>query len=226
MNFRICTPFAAIVVLWAFMSPARGASESVTNGTALPTTNAPREKVEKLEPGAVAAPPGKRAAEGSARPGGVTNALSFDSFKMVAEKNIFNANRSRTSRATGAAARKAPLVESFALAGTMSYEKGPVAFFVSATSQFRKAAKAGEAIAGYAVKEILPGSVKLEHAGGSIDLKVGEQMKREDEGAWQVSARAEIPASSTSAVSTNASSGAESEVLRRLLQKREKELNP
>ena len=69
--------------------------------------------------------------------------LDLESFRLIWERNIFNPNRtgrySRTQQYTRRREpdRRAP-VESFALMGTMSYEKGNFAFFEGSSSQYQK----------------------------------------------------------------------------------------
>lgn len=156
-----------------------------------------------------------------------TNATGLDAFKIVTERNIFNATRGpRSSRSQAAASRKAPNVETFALGGTMSYDKGPVAFFVSSSSQYRKSVRVGDSIAGYLVKEIQSTTVRIENGAAAFELKVGEQLKREDEGAWIKEAKSEPIASSGSASAPGTDDGAGNDILKRLLEKRQKELNP
>lgn len=151
----------------------------------------------------------------------------LDAFKILLGKNIFNANRGpRAGRSTNGPARRTPVVETFSLGGTMSYDKGPVAFFVSAASSYRMPAKVGDSIAGFRVKAIEPSGVKLEKDGAGFEMKVGEQMKREDQGAWSKPSQAEVVPVSSDAPAAPASSGGENDILKRLLEKRQKELNP
>ncbi len=159
-----------------------------------------------------------------------TNALArvdFQAFKIITDRNIFNPNRS--SRSTRNSTERPVRVESFALVGTMSYEKGDFAFFDGSGSQFKSVLKAGETIGGYKITEITPTGVKLEANGQQKELLVGMQMKKEDEGEWQVSARpaaavsASAPASSGTG-SESTSSGEESEILKRLMLQREQEI--
>lgn len=108
------------------------------------------------------------------------------SFRIVAQRNIFNANRSGGGQVRGPS-RRPSSVEYFALVGTMDYEKGSFAFFEGSNSQFTKVMKASEVIAGHKLVEISADSVKLEADSKQFDLPVGSQMRREDEGAWQLS---------------------------------------
>jgi hypothetical protein len=118
----------------------------------------------------------------------------FPSFKMIADRNIFNANRSRGRSGSEAKPR---VVESFALLGTLSYERGRIALFDGTSSDYRKDLKPGATIAGYKIADIAVNGVKLEADGKQIDLRVGSQMRREDEGEWQVAAITESSSGSS-----------------------------
>ena len=120
----------------------------------------------------------------------------------------------------------------------MSYEKGLFAFFDGTSSDYRKAVQPVDTIAGFKVLSVSPESVKLEANGKQVDLQVGMQMKRPEGGDWQLADAAEtFDASSSSSgtgdtnaapastTETAASSGGESDILKRLMQKREQELN-
>ena len=188
---------------------------------------------------------------------GSSSRLDFNAFKTVADRNIFNPNRSsRSARSERPpeVRRQTPRVEAFGLAGTMSYEKGDFAFFDGTSSQFRKSAGVGDSVAGCKVLEITATGVKLAVGTNHVEVPVGMQLRREDEGDWILSAtggsfasgggrssaravsttdttettNAETPASATdapAAEAASASSGGEDEVLKKLMQKREQEMN-
>jgi hypothetical protein len=111
----------------------------------------------------------------------------FPSFKVIAERNIFNANRSRGRSGT----EKPRIVDSLSLLGTMSYERGQFAFFDGSKPEYKKTLKPDATIAGYKIAEIAPNGVKLEAEGKQIDLPVGSQMRREEEGEWEIVATTE-----------------------------------
>ncbi|MBE0544335.1 MAG: hypothetical protein IH623_23590 [Verrucomicrobia bacterium] len=152
------------VLLVALMLAAMGFSVTAqsTNGPA--STNAAPPRVE-------AAP----------------SRLDEAAFRLIAERNIFNANRSGGTVRPATPTRRPTTVETFALVGTMAYEKGTFAFFEGSRSEFTKVLKADGIIAGHKLLNIQANSVKLEADGKQIELPVGSQMRREDEGAWQVS---------------------------------------
>jgi hypothetical protein len=171
---------------------------------------------------------GLRAQETNSAPGG-----GLAGFRIISERNIFNPNRStaRTARSTsrGGTERKVK-VDSFALLGTMSYEKGEFAFFDGSSPEYRKALKPADSIAGYKIADIGANHVRLEANGQAVELRVGMQMKREGEAEWTVSEGPVVSgASSQGAAKTDPESkapesgDAESEILKRLMQKRQEE---
>jgi len=131
--------------------------------------------------------------------------------------------------------RRPTNVEFFTLVGTMAYEKGVFAFFEGSSSEFTKVVKADGVMAGYKLADVLAGGVKLEADGKLIDLPIGSQMRREDAGSWNVreasgsnggseSASPASRASSASSTSTPTAASADtSEILKKLMQRREKE---
>lgn len=110
--------------------------------------------------------------------------LDESAFRLVTERNIFNANRSGGT-VRGPSPRPAR-IETFTLVGTMAYAKGVFAFFEGSNSEFTKVMKADGVIAGHKLRDIYANGVKLEADGREIELPVGAQMRREDEGTWHV----------------------------------------
>jgi hypothetical protein len=155
---------------------------------------------------------------------------NFESFRLVAERNIFNQSRSpRSARRSNTPARVAPKVQALSLVGTMSFAKGNFAFFDGTSPDYKKPVKAGDKIAEYEVKEVTASSVKVANEKQEFELKVGQQLRREDEGEWQIASGAQkVTASEAGAESAKSSGGdiSEEEAVRRLMEKRAKELNP
>jgi hypothetical protein len=170
--------------------------------------------------------------------------LDLDSFKLVSQRNIFNPNRS--PRRSSTTTYRAPRVDSFTLVGTLSYEKGKFAIFEGSSSEFRRTLKPADSIAGYQIKEIGPDSIVLGAASNKvINLPVGNQMKRPEGGLWTLAGRAEpsvdsdstassasaAPASADAGVSTSTraagpgphDAGAETDIIKRLMLKRQSE---
>ena len=181
------------------------------------------------------------------------NGTDFASFRLLTERNIFNASRSG-GRVAAKDTRPPVKVDTVALVGTMDYEKGLIAFFDGSSSEFRKGLKPQGTIAGCTITAITFSSVTLEAGGKSWTLPVGMALRREDAGEWQVAAyeagttsgggsgpgsrtnsrretgrsggnSSDVPQTAAAAAtgSSTASSSDASEVLKRLMEQREKE---
>lgn len=159
----------------------------------------------------------------------------YSAFKIVAERNIFDANR--TGRQSGGTRerRRVAKVDSFSLVGTLSNEKGYRALFDGSSPEFRKDLALNGTIAGFKVTTITLQGARLENNGQNLDLRLGMQMRREDEGEWKLNASGEsIPATgrdssisehaASASSSSSAATGDASDVLKRLMQQREQEL--
>jgi hypothetical protein len=208
-----------------------------TNAPSLAVSNAPTPRVEDTNapvlttidtnafvPGAVETNPViLRDARGPGR-------LDLESFRLIWERNIFDPNRSPFNRFTRSAAppsrdRERRRTDSFALIGTMSYEKGRFAFFEGSSPQYQKVLETSNSIGDYTITAITPSHVLLQSTNGQIELPVGMQMRREDEGPWSLAERAQSSEGRRSSDSSSGpvSSGDASEALRRLMERREKE---
>ena len=105
-------------------------------------------------------------------------------FLVITEQNIFNANRSGGKVVLPS--QRPARIEYFTLVGTMAYEKGVFAFFEGSNAEFTKVMKANGVIAGHKLMDIYASSVKIEADGKEIELPLGSQMRREDEGTWHL----------------------------------------
>jgi hypothetical protein len=169
------------------------------------------------------------------------SATDYPSFtRFISDRNIFDPDRypRRGARPTRVRSTQAP---TFALVGTMSYDKGMFAFFDGTSSAYQKALQKNGTIAGYTITEITPGGVKLKADGKELTMRIGMQMRQESEsGKWELSGQGELPANSTENVAptstdsdsnnSNSSSSSSSsalegnDVLKRLMQQREQQL--
>lgn len=152
---------------------------------------------------------------------------SFADFQLIAERNIFNGNRSgqRVSARPGAPQIPAR-VESFTLVGTLNADGRKTAFFDGSESAFRRSVRKNEQFAGFTLKEIWPAGVQLEEGTNLIALRVGTALRREDEGHWRYAEPGNYGSShgGGSDRSAGGGGGAEAnEVLRRLIEQRERE---
>lgn len=169
-------------------------------------------------------------ARGRGEPAARNRRVDYSAFRVIAERNIFNAARSGgRANAPPRETRRPARTDTLALVGVMSYEKGSFAFFDGSSPEFRKALAPGGTVAEFKVVEIRPDGVGLENGANRWELRVGARLRREDQGPWQLSESTEslTPAPAGGAASAGAAEssngGAADEVLRRLLQRREQE---
>jgi hypothetical protein len=111
----------------------------------------------------------------------------FSTFKIVTDRNIFNPNRQPHSRfntvRSGSVQR---VTDSISLVGTLSYEKGDYAFFDGTSSEFRKAVKPGESVAGFTVTAVGTNFVRMLQSTNEILVAIGTKLRRDDEGNWAI----------------------------------------
>jgi len=125
----------------------------------------------------------------------------------------------------------------FTLVGTMSYGKGMFAFFDGNNADLRRVLEVSGDVAGYTVTEITLAGVKLQSPDKkqTIPLRVGDLVRQEN-GVWQFAGRGDLAAgasastastaasSSTDASAAPASAGEPNDILKKLMEQREKEL--
>jgi hypothetical protein len=153
----------------------------------------------------------------------------FSRFNLIAERNIFNPDRAGRSSRPRAEERRARRVDTISLVGTLSYEKGPFAFFDGSDRDYQKVLPPGNEIAGFRIADINGHTVKLESGTNTITLTVGMQLRREEDQDWQVvGGDAAGPESSASNAASGASSASseseENDIVKRMMQQREQEL--
>jgi hypothetical protein len=156
---------------------------------------------------------------------------SFEAFRLISERNIFDPYRTGRSNRTDEAP---PRPDTVTLVGTMDYDKGPHAFFDGSAPAYRKALRTGDTIADYTVTGITHDSVELTQAGTKLTLAIGQQLRRPPGGTWSVAPADTVrreadapPAASDSTTSpTPATPAASSDVVKRLMEQRQKQLKP
>jgi hypothetical protein len=137
--------------------------------------------------------------------------FDYDSFRVISDLNIFNPSRyPRSSGRPANVEEKKVVVDSFTLVGIVCNEKGQFAFFDAANTQYRKTAKPGSHVAGYTVKGIDEMRVVLELEGSELEMVVGKQMNRQEDGTWVVADRPEGSATFASTSSYSSSSNSRS----------------
>ena len=151
----------------------------------------------------------------------------YENFRIIAERNIFNPNRIGRVR-EGGDGPAAPREDVLTLVGTLESDKGIVAIFDSPDSALRKAVRDGQSLGGFKIKSVDTNSVQLEGEKQSFSLNVNQRLRRIEQGEWKVSnvepppvaaPSGPDPSSAPLAIPANAS-----EVLRRLMEQRQKQL--
>lgn len=208
MNLRITIGFVLASVLGIAGAPAAEPKTAPPVATPARTPAPPARTVSTVAPSA-----------------------AFETFGLVADRNIFNPNR--TGRREGAAEEPPPRVDTLSLVGTMDSEKGVRAFFDGSDPAFRKALRVGEAVDTYKVTQISPNAVDLERDGKPLSMRVGQQLRRPAGEDWalvgeevarreaeaQAAAAARIDPTAVPAIPANVDA-----VTRKLMERRQKEL--
>ncbi len=168
-------------------------------------------------------------ASGPLRPATTAPTASFDNFRIIVERNIFDP--SRIGRTAAGADHQLPRGDTISLVGTMHYEKGLFAFFDGSSASYQKSLHEGDLIAQYTVTLIGNDGVELLRDGQRLNLTIGQQLNRPVGGDWTVVAldavRSEADAARAQATSPVPDIPADaSDTLRRLMEQRQKQLKP
>ncbi len=175
---------------------------------------------------------------------GVPGATDYAAFsRFVTDRNIFDPNRqphyvSTRTRTRVTHTHVSAAAPAFTFVGTMNYQKGLFAFFSGNRDELKQVLPVAQKIAGYTVTKITPGGVTLEttNQADKLTLKVGDVVRQEN-GKWEWAGADEISAStSVNAPVAGGTSGTEipvaapssalgqNDVLKRLMEKKAKEL--
>ncbi len=150
--------------------------------------------------------------------------VTFDSFRLLTERNIFNPNRVGRTVA-GPAAQ--PRGDEIQLVGALDSTQGLFAFFDSPDATYRQTLHEGGVIAGFTVKHIGPDRVELTRSAGPITLRIGQLLHRPVGGDWSVDASENISPTETISPASPAVAAIPADAsatLKRLMEQRQKQL--
>jgi hypothetical protein len=163
--------------------------------------------------------------------------LGFDDFRLVRTRNIFDPNR-RSTRVETAPARSTsaqPRPNVLALTGTMVFEGRTLAFFSGSRLDYNKIISAGESVADFKVVRVTPIQVELLRDGKSSVLAVGHQIALEGSSAAPASTSptdspeaapaAPVPPADAPTASAPPATNDKTEIMRRLMERRQKEIS-
>ena len=158
--------------------------------------------------------------------------LDYSAFRLIVERNIFDPNRHPNYQPDTQVVSHSRDADYFTLVGTMSYSDGTFAFFSGSSSEYQTSLKCGGAIAGYKVAAIGSDAVDLAQGTNHVHLRLGMQMRQDQDGSWypteapivySVSSFEPASAASSNSAPVAAASAADSDVLKRMMERREKE---
>jgi len=225
---RILQLVLALALLhWAVALPAQ-LPTSQTGTITEPA--APRNQPPATEP----TPPATGNVPGRSGP------ADLSAFRIIVDRNIFNATRSGARPAPVRPVRRPARVDTLALVGVLENGSDRIAFFDGSDSEFRRAVRPGQQVAGLTVQEIHFDKVYLVREDQRWELPVGRALRREEEGPWQVADAVGLPlaaspgggntdrsgptfSSGPASAGSSGSGGAADEVLRRLMERRARE---
>jgi hypothetical protein len=114
----------------------------------------------------------------------IAPSASFDAFRLITDRNIFNPNR--TGRRDRTTEEQPPRVDVLTLVGTMDSDRGLRAFFDGSDATLRKALRVGETVDKFKVASIAPNVVALERDGKTTSMRVGQQLRRPEGADWNL----------------------------------------
>ena len=169
----------------------------------------------------------------------VEKAPGFDTFRLMRTRNMFDPSRRPARTDTASAARTVAAPQSrnstLTLTGTMVTDGKTLAFFNGTRSDYAKVLAVGGAVADCKITAIHPTQVEIERGGKPAVLAIGQQLQIEGAPS-DVPAPEPAPATAAepapgaapadpAAPPAPAASNDKSEVLRRMMERREKEMN-
>lgn len=162
----------------------------------------------------------------------------FEAFQLIRSRNIFDPNRKPPKKESDLArpvAPSRPKSVHLDLTGTMVTDSRALAFFTGSRSEFNKIVSVGEKVGDFTVAAIAADHVNLDQIGKPVSITVGKRLQLD--GTEADSAEAEIaPASPDVSPTAPATTGASppasaptggnspSDVLKRMMERRAKEM--
>ena len=166
-------------------------------------------------------------------------AKGYEAFSLVRTRNIFDPNRrppKKESEQPRVVAPSKPRSVHLALTGTMVTEGKSLAFFSGSRSEFNKIISVGDKIGDFKLVAITGAQVDLEQGGKPVVLTVGKRMQLEGTEADAAEPEPAAPTADAPATSPDPSKpsapagspptgGSPSDILKRMMERRAKEMN-
>lgn len=119
---------------------------------------------------------------------------SFDTYKILMDRNIFNPSRVPNKPDEGPAAPAPYQARTMRLMGTVLTEHVKLALFEGDSEAPRSGAKPGDTLVGYTVEDIRTDGITLKNDAGSAQVAVGAGLSRQEDGKWVIADRATVQA--------------------------------
>ncbi len=226
------TPRLALLLSFACAALRAAAADAPTAPAVVaPAPVSPAAGTKPVSPAAGTARPA--AASAPRNESSIAPSASFDAFRVVADRNIFNPNR--TGRRERTVEEPAPRLDTITFVGMLDADGGRRAFFDGSDSSYRKALRAGESIDKFKIVSVSADRVQLERDGKAMTVALGQQLRRPEGADWTLVgedvARREREAAARAAASATPDPSAPpaipadaSDTLRRLMEARAKQL--
>lgn len=160
----------------------------------------------------------------------------YDAFRLVRTRNIFDPTRQPIRSDAPRPETRQTQSNFLALTGTMVTPGKSLAFFSSTGAESSKVAAVGETVGSYKIKTISPQNVELEKGGQAVTLAVGRQLTLD--GTVTVRVTTDLPPappdataapapapSADGAPPAPAPAGDKNDVLRKMMERRAKEMS-
>ncbi len=128
----------------------------------------------------------------------------YDAFRLVVERNIFNASRQKPEVVRAAREKpEDPKITQLTLIGTLITEASSYAFFAGTETEFNGVRELGDRIAGWVLTGIRSDGISLAGGGPDITLEVGKGMRRQEPGDWEPSTGMEFVSRPDTSITQN-----------------------
>jgi hypothetical protein len=159
-----------------------------------------------------------------------------EAYQVVARRNLFSPSRLATPPPATTVVAPPPPAETITLSGVAVLDGQATALFAGSSASLSGACRPGESLGPLRVNTVSTGGVSLDPGGqgGALCLAVGQSLRRLPGQPWQWSATAAdgatpVPAAASSTAPPPPAStpaGDTDTILKRLLERRKKEMNP
>ncbi len=168
----------------------------------------------------IGAPAGRENAGARAR------AKGFADYEIVAQRNIFDPNRSGSRSSRNSGGNLGPVADQVQLVGTWLTNRQVVAFTEGNKPEYTRTPALGASFEGWRFTEITTGHVVLVKGANKIVWQVGQRLERNGKGEWQLAGTSESPMQPAASAPTAPPSESDAkDILQQMRERRQREMN-